>query len=264
MRIDVAFLPSLLLRPERTACIVIDVLRATSTLVTLTARGVASVTVVPELDQAFALKLAAEGARSGGPVPLLCGEVRGLPPEGFDYGNSAEEFSRVELSGRQIVLYTSNGTRALVHASAAPAVFVGALLNRTAVAETAVGLARERELDLTMICSGIDLGRAYCLEDAFCAGAIVASCFRAGGPPMTLGDGAQTALRLYQSFAGDARAAFAAAEHGSLLATIGLGADLDFCAKQDIYPIAPRVERQNGRVMVRTSPPAPLPPERGA
>jgi 2-phosphosulfolactate phosphatase len=251
MRIDVAFLPSLLKQPERTTCIVIDVLRATSTLVTLAARGVATVTVVPELEQAFALKLAAERDRSR-PVPLLCGEVRGLPPEGFDYGNSPEEFSRLDLEGRPVVLYTSNGTRALVSASAAAAVFVGALLNRSAAVESAMRFAGDHDLDLTVICSGTDLGTAFCLEDAFCAGAFVAGCLDLDGPSPVLGDAAQTALRLYQSFAGDMREAFAVAEHGGLLATIGLGADIEFCAQQDRYATVPRVSRHQGQVIVTT------------
>ena len=240
MRIDVAFLPSLLKRPQRTALIVIDVLRATSTLVTLAGSGVASVTVVPELEQAFALKLAAEGDRSL-PLPLLCGEVRGLPPEGFDYGNSPEEFSRVELAGRRVVLYTSNGTRALVSASEAAAVFVGSLLNRTAAAETAVQTAQDRDLDMTMLFGHPISAPRSVSKIHSCAGALVAGCLGLEGPAPTLGDGAQTALRLYQSFAGDARAAFAAAEHGGLLATIGLGADIDFCAQLDRYAVVPRV-----------------------
>ncbi len=249
MRVDVAFLPSLLREPEQTACIVIDVLRATSTLVTLAGCGVPEIVVVPELEQAHALKRAAEADVLRGESPLLCGEVRGLPPEGFDYGNSPEEFSRVEIDGRGVVLFTSNGTRALVHAVSSPVVLVGALLNRTAVVQAALVLASD-DLNLTIICSGTDLGTAYCLEDAFCAGALVATCLEMGSPGLQLGDGAQTALRLYESFNGDAKSAFATAEHGGLLQRIGLGADLEFCAGEDRYNVAPRVERRNGQVVV--------------
>lgn len=247
MRIDVAFLPSLLREPERAACIVIDVLRATSTLVTLAARGVSDVIVVPELEQAYAIKGAAEAVNDR--PPLLCGEVRGLPPDGFDYGNSPEEFSRADIGGRDMVLYTSNGTRALVHAAAAPVVLVGCLLNRQAVVSAAVRLAA-KDLDLALVCSGTDLGTAYCLEDAFCAGALVATCLGMGLRDLRVGDGAQTALRLYQSFGGDALAAFAAAEHGSLLGSIGLGADIEFCARQDEYDVAPLVRRKAGQIVV--------------
>ncbi len=249
MRIDVAFLPALLREPAQAACIVIDVLRATSSLVTLAARGVPEVVVVSELEQAFALKRAAEADFSHQTPPLLCGEVHGLPPQGFDYGNSPEEFSRVEVGGRGVVLYTSNGTRALVRAAASPVVLVGALLNRTAVVQAALGLARD-VLNLTLICSGTDLGTAYCLEDAFCAGALVATCLQLGRPGLLIGDGAQTALRLYESFDGDATSAFATAEHGGLLRRIGFGADLEFCAGQDRYNVAPRVEHRGSRVVV--------------
>lgn len=246
MRIDVAFLPSLLRHPESNVCVVIDVLRATSSLVTLVAHGVPEVTVVPAIDQAFALRegLPAQSA------PLLCGEIGGLPPEGFDYGNSAEEFSRLDLSGDNVVLFTSNGTKALVQAAAAPMVFAGAMLNRTAVSEAAIQAARSSGLDLCIVCSGTELGTAYCLEDAFCAGAVVASCLSHSGQVLGLGDGASTALRLYESFSGDAVAAFNAAEHGRLLQNIGLGPDVAFCARSDLYAVAPRVVRRDGSVIV--------------
>lgn len=221
----------------------IDVLRATSTLVTLAARGVADVTVVAQIEQGFALRRAAAAAA------LLCGEVGGLPPEGFDYGNSPVEFSGLELGGRRAILFTSNGTKALVQAVDAAHTFVGALLNRSAVAAAAIERARAGSHDLVLVCSGTDLGTSYCLEDAFCAGALAGAIVERV-PDATLGDGAETALRLFRSFGGDCRAAFEAAEHGRLLARIGLAADLDFCAETDRYAVAPRVRRRDGLVVV--------------
>jgi len=245
MRIDSVFLPSLLVHPERSVCIVVDVLRATSVLVTLAARGVQEVTVCGDLNEALALRRAEKAAPA-----LLCGEVGGLPPDGFDYGNSPSEFSRLDLAGRRALLFTSNGTRALAQAVAAPAVFAGAFLNRTAVAVAAVRAARAEQLNVTVVCSGTNLGTAYCLEDAFCAGAIVRSCREIAGAAVTLGDGAETALRLYDSFAGDATAAFTTAEHGRTLTRLGLGNDLAFCAQQDCYRTVPRVERRGEAVVV--------------
>jgi len=246
MHIETFFLPALLLQPERYVCIVIDVLRATTTLATLAAGGVADVTVVAEIEQAFALR-----AAGGSKPPLLCGEVRGLPPPGFDYGNSPVEFSRLDLAGRRVVLFTSNGTKALVRSAAAPAVFAGALVNRTAVVRAALAAASAANRDLALVCAGTDLGAAYCLEDAFCAGALAATAAALLGSAPHWGDGAQTALRLYESFGGDAAAAFAAAEHGGALARIGLAVDLEFCARSDRYAVAPRVRREGEQVIVR-------------
>ena len=246
MRIDVAFLPSLLRHPERNVCVVIDVLRASSTLVTLIAHGVPKVTVVAAIEDAFALR----NSFPAGEEPVVCGEVGGLPPQGFDYGNSPLEFSQLDLSGRSAVLFTSNGTKALVHAASAPVVFAGALLNQTAVTDAALKAARGRALDITFVCSGTELGTAYCLEDAFCAGALVARCLSFTGPGTALSDGAETVLRLFHAFSGDASKAFAVAEHGHLLGTSGLEADVKFCAREDVYPVVPRVERRDGRVVV--------------
>jgi 2-phosphosulfolactate phosphatase len=244
MRLDAAFLPQLLTRPERSVCIVIDVLRATSTLVTLASRGVAEVVVVPEIEQAFDLRRAAADQ-----PPLLCGEVGGLPPEGFDYGNSPVEFAELDLRARRAILFTSNGTKALVQTAAAAAIFAGALLNRSTVAEAALRAAIAGGHDLMLVCSGTDLGTSYCLEDAFCAGAL-AEAIVALAPGVQLGDGAETTLRLCRSFGGDARIAFETAEHGRTLARIGLAADLDFCAQTDRYAIAPRVRRRDALVVV--------------
>src|SRR5579885_499462 len=133
MRIETYVLPSLLKQPERHVCVVIDVLRATSTLATLIARGVREVAVVAAIAEAFALRDA-----GGEAVRLLCGEVGGLPPAGFDYGNSPEEFARLDLAGRSAVLFTSNGTKALVRVAVSPAVFAGSLLNVTAAMNAAL------------------------------------------------------------------------------------------------------------------------------
>ncbi|HEY7294643.1 MAG TPA: 2-phosphosulfolactate phosphatase [Dehalococcoidia bacterium] len=245
MRIEAHLLPALLKAPERHVCVVIDVLRATSTLTTLVARGVKEVAVVAAIEHAFAL-------RNGGgeTVRLLCGEVGGLPPAGFDYGNSPEEFARLELAGQSAVLFTSNGTKALVHVAGAAAVFAGSLLNAAAVVRAALAVARERDLDLALVCSGTEQGTAFSLEDTFCAGALVAAARALLPAAPQLGDAAQTALRLYDSFGRDAEAAFAVAEHGRALAALGLGADLQFCAQQDVYDIAPRVQRRGELLIV--------------
>ncbi|HLZ69983.1 MAG TPA: 2-phosphosulfolactate phosphatase [Dehalococcoidia bacterium] len=245
MRIHTSLLPALLQQPERHVCVVIDVLRATSTLATLIARGASEVAVVAEIEQAFALRAAVcELPR------LLCGEVGGLPPQGFDHGNSPEEFARLELAGRRAVLFTSNGTKALVRVAAAPAVFAGSLLNVSAVLQAALAEARAGGLDLALVCSGTELGTAFSLEDTFCAGALIAAARESLPDAPRLDDAAQMALRLYDSFGRDAEAAFAAAEHGRALAALGLGADLRFCAEIDRYAVAPRVQRRGELLVV--------------
>lgn len=160
MRIDVGSGDS----AKGNVCIVVDVLRASSSIVTLLERGCERLVIAE--DVRYARKL-----HERLPDHLLCGEVGGLPPEGFDYGNSPAEFSRVDLAGKSVILATTNGTRALADcAREASAVLVGCLLNRTAVARAALHLAGEMSADISVVCAG-DAGSSG--EDFAAARAIV-------------------------------------------------------------------------------------------
>ena len=172
MRIDVALLPRQVPDHSRSVYIVVDVLRASSSLVTLLEQGASPVIAAAGIEDARVL-------RSRLPEYLLCGEKGGLPPAGFDYGNSPAEFSRVELTGRGAILATSNGTRMLAALAPAPAVLVGCLLNRTAAAEAALRVARKQELDIAVICSAALGGSTFVLEDALGAGAVVEAALEA-------------------------------------------------------------------------------------
>lgn len=238
MRIEVAFVPSLASDVEAKVCVVVDVLRATSTLVVLVERGVREVVVCGTLAEAR------RTARRTG--HLLCGEVNSLPPPDFDHGNSPSEFAALDLSGRSAVLYTTNGTRALRHVGDAQAVLVGALLNREAAAAAALREATGTDRDIAVICAGTGHGRRFSLEDAFVAGALVDSLrARAGaaGPRPRLSDDAQAALRLYRAYRGRALACFRQADHGRSLLELGLGHDLEFCARSDVSTAVPRLQR---------------------
>jgi 2-phosphosulfolactate phosphatase len=94
------------------------------------------------------------------------------------------------------------------------------------------------------VCSGLEAGNAFSLEDAFVAGALVENAIeqtRRTSGDLTLSDAAMAACRLYQSYQGDALACFHEAEHGRSLIGIGLGRDLEFCAQVDRYDTVPRL-----------------------
>lgn len=255
MRIDVALLPALYEHPEQSVCIVVDELRATSTIATMFARGLEEIAVTASVEEARALKAEM-------PEWLLCGEVGGLPPEGFDHGNSPVEFSTMNLHGQRAIMATSNGTRALVRAAEAPFGLAGSLLNRTTVARAAVEAASRLGIGITLVCAGTELGRAFSLEDTVACGAIVEAIV-AGYPgsldDLTLTDSAMAAYRVWRSYVSP-RLALGEAQHGRLLAHLGLAADLDFCAQDDLYTVAPLLERNaDGLLRLRTYPPSPLP-----
>ena len=98
MRLDVVPVPALLIDLSGQVCIVVDVLRASSTIVTMLERGAQEVLLAPTIEEARSLHQEL-------PRYLLCGEEGGLPPSGFDYGNSPSEFSALDLKGQRAILH---------------------------------------------------------------------------------------------------------------------------------------------------------------
>src|SRR5438093_11284667 len=158
MRVDVAF------TPEQAAPaplgIVVDVLRATSTIAQALASGYRRVLCCAEIEDARAL-------RERIPDSLVGGERQAVRIEGFDVGASPREF--LEPRAETLILSTTNGTRAIVTAAASCGeVVLGSLLNLGAVAS----YARSRGEDAAVVCSGFK--DAFAIDDAYCAGRIVA------------------------------------------------------------------------------------------
>jgi 2-phosphosulfolactate phosphatase len=239
MRVDLAFTPAGLV-PRGRVCIVIDVLRFSSALVTMFARGLDVAIVASSLEEARRLSRQNNG--------LLCGERGGRPPTGFDFGNSPAEFQELDFSGKRAVLYTTNGTRAIARAARADALFVGALLNLRAVAQLASDEAHNRGATLTLVCAGEDRGTAFSLEDAYCAGAFV----NAVAQWSELTDGAAAGLRIFHSFRGSADQALRQSAHGRALINLGSETDVELCARTDVFDAVPRLAGQiDGAWMLR-------------
>lgn len=236
MILDVCFTPVPPARPDRTVCLVIDVLRATSSLATMFARGIEGVLVAETVEEARRLAEADPGV-------LLCGEERCLPPEGFDYGNSPGEFDGLGLRSKRAIMATTNGTRALAMAAGCRAVYAASMLNVSAAARAAIEAAAPERLDIVALCAGT--GGRFALEDAFCAGAVVDVIERAASD-IELADGAKAALRLYRSYDGSTLDALGDASHARLLESIGLGEDVTFCAQRDAFDVTPRLVCEGG------------------
>jgi 2-phosphosulfolactate phosphatase len=216
VRVHVAFTPGEL-TPAPTA-IVVDVLRATSTIAQALAAGYAEVVCCEGVDEARAL-----GRERGG--ILLAGERNCVRIPGFDLGNSPSEF--VEPRGEALVLTTTNGTRSLVAAaSSCERVLAGSLLNLAAVVEAA------RDRDVTVLCAGVQ--GEFAMDDAYVAGRIAELL---GGE---WSDAAAAAVRLAASFP-DARAGLAASTSARNLVAAGLERDIDWCAQESVLDVVPVV-----------------------
>jgi 2-phosphosulfolactate phosphatase len=244
VHIDVAILPGQRFDASVSVCIVVDVLRASSSIVTLLERGCEAVVAATDIAEARKLHRAAPGF-------LLCGEADGLPPEGFDYGNSPVEFSRLDLAGKSAILATSNGTRVLAALAAqSPAVLVGCLLNGTAVARAALAIARARGLDVTVVCSAAYGGSVIVLEDALGAGAIVDAALVID-PALFASDSARFALDGFAISRARIGEAVRSAYHAQELVNVGLGDDVAYCGQLDTSAVAPLLEREDGMLKLR-------------
>lgn len=230
MQIRVAFLPELAGEVSEAVCVVVDVLRATTVIATLFARG------CPRVYAAASHETARRFARERG--YLLCGETGGLKVPDFDYGNSPVEFASLDFTGKPAVLSTTNGTKALAAVSGARRVLIGAAVNRSVIAQAAWEAARETESDIIIVCAGT--GTKFTLEDTTVAGILVeAIAAQASAWEMPeQADSAVAARRLWQSEPNLLRS-WMECRHAVNLADKGFGDDLGYCAALDTVPTIP-------------------------
>ena len=211
------------------AALVIDVLRATSTLTEALANGARAVT--PVLSAEEAIRIANSLGRD---ETLVCGERKGLPIEGFDLGNSPSEFTPDALGGRQLVMTTTNGTRAFIAVQEAAHVVAASFLNLSAAA-TAV-----RDADrVVILCAGKE--DRLSLDDTLCGGHLVGKLVKGRRKVCHLNDGALAALALSETLVPSAQL-FTDVAAGRALVDAGLEADLGFCAQVDRHDLAPVME----------------------
>jgi 2-phosphosulfolactate phosphatase len=224
----------------QTDCIVFDVLRATSSMVTALAHGAEAVIPVEEIDQALRLR---EKDRD----ILLAGERNGLrisTESGvtFDLGNSPREFTPSTVAGRRIAMTTTNGTRAMVACGHARSVWIGSFLNLGATVEKISAL---KPVTLLLVCGGTFDEAAY--EDVLCAGAVIDLL---GKQVAELSDAALLASRTYRAEAADLSSALGRSRNGRrLLEQPNLRDDVAFCAQVDRLAVIAHLEK-DGSVRV--------------
>lgn len=220
VRVDVAFTPNE--ASDAHVAVVIDVMRATSTIAQALASGYERVLCCREIDEARALR------GELGDDAVLGGERNAVVIEGFDLGASPRDY--VEPRARTAVMTTTNGTRTILSAAAASEqVLLGSLLNLDAVARAAAVPGK----DVTIVCAGFQ--GTFAVDDAYCAGRIV-----------ELLDGERTDAAV--AAAAIARA-FPTAWEGVNARTYGppgLEDDLRWCTQENTLDVVPRLARMVG------------------
>ena len=206
--------------------VVIDVLRATTTMVTALDAGARAIYPVAEVEQAREL------AATLGPGTLLGGERGGVKLPGFDLGNSPREYTAEVVSGRDVVMTTTNGTSAINAAANAGGIVACSLGNVGAVGRR----LHESVGDVTIICAGTE-GRLS-KDDLLCGGMLV-SLLASPGFVTHLTDGPRIAMEWYLSRAGRAEYVLRSSWHGGRLVDLGFGEDIPVCARMDTSDVVP-------------------------
>jgi 2-phosphosulfolactate phosphatase len=218
MRADVVLLPSHLnpaQLPGRVV-VVLDVLRATTTMIAALSAGVREIRIFPDTRSVLA-------AAADTPGALLCGEENCLKPAGFDLGNSPAAL-KSEHAGKILLMSTTNGTRAILAAWGAPQIMLGALVNAGAVAAT----AKKTGLDLLLLCAGTNGKTA--MEDVIGAGAVLTAL----GEGIELeSDAALLARTVFAASRRDLRGALRQSQGGINVIRAGLEEDIDYAARLD-------------------------------
>lgn len=220
--------------PTGGQAVVIDVLRATTTMVTAVYNGAKGVWPVISVEEARALCP---------PGAILAGERDGLPPQGFTLGNSPLEFTPGTVKGKEIWLTTTNGTLALKLASEFAEPICLAFSN---LSDTCEHLLQRGE-ETTVVCSG---SRGLpCEDDFFLAGALVARL----KDHFHLSDSAVSALKLYDSHLGDPSDFLKQSKHGRRLIEQGFERDVEYCGQVDLCPLVVQMNEEGSYSSAVTS-----------
>lgn len=207
--------------------VVIDVLRATSTIVTAINNGAKE--VVPMASVEFAVKVS--GGMFGGQI-LLGGERNTKKIEGFALGNSPFEYSRDIVEGKTIVFYTTNGTRSIAKAKYSENLYTCSFLNISAITKHLITL----NTDVEIVCSGRN--NYFSIEDSVCAGMLISKISKVKEDSF-LNDSGAAVLTLYEKYGGNLIKMMRESDHGKILLENGFAADLEYCSSIDILDDIP-------------------------
>jgi 2-phosphosulfolactate phosphatase len=265
--IHTALAPSMLmgktLTIKRSIAVVVDVLRATTTIAAALHNGANTMFPVVEIEEALVQR-----NKSRRETTLLCGERDGVKPSGFDLGNSPLEYTSDVVQGKTLIMTTTNGTRTIAATRNAPFQITAAFVNVDAVAAYLLALIADAHTfvlsdgsprilsGVQIVCAGSDGTVGY--EDLLCAGALVdtlaetlvgqLSPSRAAGIVLT--DAARASRELYGAFpdTGEMLAAVATSTHGRRLTELGFADDIAFASCLNTCPVVPVVQA-NGYIV---------------
>ena len=234
---------------------VIDVLRATTVMCAALHNGARA--IIPVASTEEALRLA---QTIGSADVLLAGEKNCVRIPGFALGNSPLEMTEPTVKGKTIVVTTTNGTKALLAAQGAAAVYVAAAANLTLAGERARE-ALEQNRSVLILCAGRET--AFGLDDGYCAGRLAAAALGGHRPRKGLNDAALASLDLVRRYGDDWARPLSYSSAGRELARLGFRDDVLDAGRLDAYPVLPQFHDRRVTVAPQSpfqgAPPQPQP-----
>jgi 2-phosphosulfolactate phosphatase len=233
MKIDLSFnavqFDDLQLREKN--IIVLDVLRASTTITIALKNGAREIIPVASIESAVKIS-----GSLFGEVTLRGGERNGKIIEGFNLGNSPLEYNETAVKGKSIIYCTTNGSVAMAKSRYARILAIGSFINLTAT----TNFIRDEKKDFLFICAGRanTIGN-FSLEDAVCAGVMIQNLLKTESLDVELSDSAKAAYAISKSFGRSILKMLKNSEHGKYLIEQGFAEDLKICAQIDSVPVLP-------------------------
>lgn len=209
------------------SAVIIDVLRASSSIVTAIHNGAKK--IIPVEDMSDAVKIARTMDNND---YLLCGEKDGSKIEGYHHGNSPLEYTPEAVKDKTLIFNTTNGTKAIKKASLANRIYIGTFLNQKSI----LSALKEHDDEVVLICSGWR-GR-LALEDTMFAGSLIHKLCR-GKLPDNTKDGAKVAFGLFEKFGDALEETISKCDHAIRLRNLVSEEDIPFCCKVDKFDVLP-------------------------
>ena len=232
MRVDLHFTPhqadELSLRDK--TVVVVDVLRASTSIITALHNGAKEIIPVTTVERAVKIS-----GNLFGDYVLRGGERNGRIIEGFNLGNSPGDYSEEKVKGKAIIFSSTNGSYAIDKARYARDMAVCGFVNISSVVE----FLKQKNQDFTVVCAGNN--GMLSLEDSVCAGMLLHKLGEADGMDLVPADAAIVATLLYKGYSKSILKMIKNCEHGKYLAEIGFADDLPVCAAVDAVPVLPQL-----------------------
>ena len=207
--------------------VIIDVLRASSSMIQALHNGANKVIPVEDLAAAGRIAQTMEAGDF-----LLCGEKDGIKIEGYHLGNSPLEYTEERVKGKTLIFNTTNGTKAIKKAALAKQIYIGTFLNMSSI----VRMIQQCSDQVVLICSGWRGKQS--LEDTLCAGTIL-DALGASNQPQILKDGAKIAFALFQQYGDSVVDTIFHSDHANRLKDLVSEDDISFCSKSNTHEVLP-------------------------